>query len=156
MKRFLVAIYCCRNRRYCDDKTLILIIESDVILSDWNLKDQLALHTFYTSIKKQQSLHLGLGWCWSYMPSHALTLCPGSRRRISPVPQGMTILFHNTYKLHETLQIILGVTAPLTPHMLHSLCIKSWSVTIDLKIPIFALCDLLLTHNMIFETDVMT
>ena len=60
MKRFLVAIYCCRNRRYCDDKTLILIIESDVILSDWNLKDQLALLTSI-HLSKNSSLCI---WVW--------------------------------------------------------------------------------------------
>ena len=156
MNSFLVAIYCCRSRRYCDDKTLILIIESDVILSGWNLKDQLALHTLCTSVKKQQSLHLGSGQYCTYAPSHALTPCSGSRCGISLVPQGMTISFHDTKRLHKTLQIIPCMTATVTPHMPHNLCILSWPVTMDQKYPILVSCDLLLTHNMIFETDVMT
>ena len=59
-------------------------------------------------------------------------------------------------ELNETFQIISRVTAPVTAHLSQSLCIQSQSVSLAQKRPLLVSCDLLHTHDTVFETDVTT
>ena len=57
-------------------------------------------------------------------------------------------------ELQKTLQIIPRMTAPVTPRMSYTLCSQSWFVTMARKRPGLVSCDLVPTHDTVFETDV--